>query len=52
VWTFSPNERGTLVATEESWEGRTLPSDAGELKRALDTLLARWLSFLKARVES
>jgi hypothetical protein len=51
VWTFSPSERGTLVATEESWAGPALPSDVGELKRALDTSLARWLSFLKACVE-
>jgi hypothetical protein len=52
VWTFSPSERGTLVTTEESWEGLALPSDIGELKRALDASLERWLSFLKARVES
>jgi hypothetical protein len=51
VWTFSPNEGGTLVTTEESWEGPALPSDVGELQRALDTSLARWLSYLKTRVE-
>jgi hypothetical protein len=52
VWTFSPNGHDTLVTTEESWEGPALPSDVGELKRALDISLERWLWFLKARVES
>ena len=30
VWAFSPEQRGTLVVTEESWEGLTLPSDVSE----------------------
>jgi len=51
VWTFSPSEAGTLVTTEESWEGPALPSDVGALQHALDTSLTRWLSSLKAHVE-
>jgi len=51
VWTFSSSENGTLVVTEESWEGPALPSDVGELQRALDASLERWLSALKTHVE-
>jgi hypothetical protein len=51
AWTFSPSEGGTLVTTEESWEGPALPSDVGALQQALDTSLVRWLSSLKAHVE-
>ena len=51
VWKFMPDQRGTLVATEESWEGPALPSDVSELKRALDNSLARWRSFLKGHIE-
>lgn len=51
VWTFSPHQDGTVVVTEESWEGAALPPDVGELKRALDTSLERWLSLLKTHAE-
>jgi hypothetical protein len=51
VWTFSSSEAGTLVTTEESWEGPALPSNVGALQQALDTSLTRWLSSLKAHVE-
>jgi len=50
VWTFSSSEAGTLLTTEESWERPALPSDVGALQQALDTLLTRWLSSLKAHV--
>jgi hypothetical protein len=50
--TCSPNERGTLVRTGESLKGPALPSDVGELKRALDTSLECWLAFPTACVES
>jgi Polyketide cyclase / dehydrase and lipid transport len=52
VWAFSPHEKGTIVATEESWEGELPASNVPELRRALDASLVRWLSFLKAHVEA
>jgi hypothetical protein len=41
-----------LLVTEESWEGAALPPQTGELQRALDESLRRWLQHLKARAET
>lgn len=51
IWTFSKNSEGTLVHTEESWEGSALPLEVGDMKKALDASLISWLSYLKRRAE-
>jgi uncharacterized protein YndB with AHSA1/START domain len=52
VWTFSSRPGGTTVRTEESWEGRSLPSQVQDLQRQLDASLISWLSHLKNRAEA
>ena len=51
VWTLVPIEDGVSVQAEISWEGLSLPGEARDLQRALETALGRWLSFLKDDVE-
>lgn len=51
AWTFTPRGGGTLVRTEESWEEGAADSGAPEMRNALDTSLAEWLTRLKERVE-
>jgi hypothetical protein len=51
VWTLVPIEDGVSVQAEVSWEGLSAPSETRDLQRALDTLLTRWLTFLRDDVE-
>jgi hypothetical protein len=51
VWTLVPIEDGVSVQAEMSWEGLSMPSETLDLRRALDTLLTRWLSFLREDAE-
>jgi hypothetical protein len=47
VWTFPENSGGTLVRTEESWEGLALPPIVRDVQKANDASLISWLSCLK-----
>jgi hypothetical protein len=51
VWTLVPIEDGVSVQGEMSCEGLSVSSETRDLRRALDTLLTRWLSFLRDDVE-
>ena len=51
VWTFVPHDDGTLVRTEESWEGGVATAGPPEVQKALDDSLVAWLDRLKARAE-
>jgi uncharacterized protein YndB with AHSA1/START domain len=51
VWTLVPIEDGVSVQVEMSWEGLSAPSETRDLQRAIETLLTRWLTFLRDDVE-
>ena len=51
VWTFAPISDGVSVQAEILWDGPLLRREASELRRALDSELARWLALLKGDVE-
>ena len=51
-WVFTPQAGGTLVRTEESWDGKAIRQDVPGTQRALDASLIAWLEKLKARAEA
>jgi uncharacterized protein YndB with AHSA1/START domain len=51
VWTFAPISDGVRIEAEILWDGPLLRREASELRRALDSELARWLALLKDDVE-
>jgi uncharacterized protein YndB with AHSA1/START domain len=51
AWTLEPRAGGTLVRTEESYDGLVARLFRGPLQKTLDTSLERGLGFLKAEVE-
>ena len=51
VWTFRPENGGTLVTTAESLDGWLVRLFRGRMQRMLDTTLNAWLQDLKAEAE-
>lgn len=51
VWRLEPSHGGTLVTTEESWEGLLARVLRGRLQKTLQKSLASGLGALKAEVE-
>jgi uncharacterized protein YndB with AHSA1/START domain len=51
VWTFAPADGGTLVHTEESWDGASVRPQIGVMQPALDRSIRFWLESLKAAAE-
>lgn len=51
VWTFEDHEEGTLVRTEESFEGLIVRLLAGPMQRMLASSLEKGLAALKAECE-
>lgn len=51
VWRIRPDGDGTIVTTEESWEGLPARIFRGRSKRTLDAAIASGLALLKAEAE-
>ena len=51
VWHVRPDGDGTIVKTEESWEGLPAQLFRGRSKRTLDASIASGLALLKAEAE-
>lgn len=52
VWEFETTVDGTIVRTEESWEGPPIDAAIDAMQNALDASLAEWLRRLKHRAET
>jgi hypothetical protein len=52
VWILEPQPNGTIVRTEESFEGWLVVLLRGMMQKTLDTSLKNWLQLLKTRAES
>lgn len=51
LWTFTRTGTGTLVHTEESWDGAPVRQDVAGAQAALDASLASWRDALKETAE-
>ncbi|MEV0433316.1 SRPBCC family protein [Nocardia sp. NPDC050413] len=51
VWTFTEQDGGVRVRTEESWDGEPIRADVEGMRAALDGALISWLSHLKRTAE-
>ena len=51
-WTFTETADGTVVHTEESWDGDPVQADPEGLHAALEGSLIAWLDALKSAAES
>ena len=52
LWRFAPAEGGTLVQTEESWDGASVRPQADALKLTLEESLRAWLVSLREAAET
>jgi len=53
VWRFTPVAGGTLVQTEESWDGEPVrAAQPGLMQQALDRSIRSWLESLKREADS
>ena len=52
LWTFTPNEHGVYVDTEESWDGESVRSQSEAMKQALGQSLEAWIRELKQTAEA
>lgn len=51
VWRLAPDDGGTRVVTEESWDGWIVKLLSGALRRTLQQSIDRGLGFLQAEAE-
>jgi uncharacterized membrane protein len=52
VWNFSSTAGGTLVQTEESWDGASVRPQIDLFQKTLDQAIRSWLESLKRAAES
>jgi uncharacterized protein YndB with AHSA1/START domain len=52
IWNLSPVDGGTLVQTEESWEGKPVRIQINYLQNVLNEAIRNWLENLKHATES
>lgn len=51
IWRIEPDEQGTVVITEESFDGWLVRLSKGMMQKMLDTSLQTWLAHLKQQAE-